>query len=205
MTPGKRLMDIVLALILVAILFVPTLVVALAVLVSDGRPLLYPSKRMKAPGKSFTLWKFRTMTNTARDASVSGAYKQSRITPIGRVLRRKRLDELPQLWNILRGDMSFVGPRPPLPRFVRLCPDTYAEVLKNRPGVTGLATLIYHRHEETLLSRCHSQSETDAIYLRQCVPAKAKIDLIWARNRSLCYDTVLILQTVRRVFASGKN
>ncbi|KRS14370.1 sugar transferase [Roseovarius atlanticus] len=201
MTPGKRLMDIVLALVLAAVLCVPTAIVALIVLVRDGRPILYPSKRMKAPGQSFTLWKFRTMATADRDASVSGAYKQSRITATGRVLRRTRLDELPQLWNILRGDMSFVGPRPPLPRFVRLCPEIYAEVLKNRPGVTGLATLVFHKREERLLAQCHTQSETDAVYLRRCVPAKAKIDLIWARNRTVCFDLILILATVRRVFA----
>ncbi|QFT93075.1 putative sugar transferase EpsL [Roseovarius sp. THAF9] len=201
MTPGKRLMDIVLALVLAGVLFIPTAIVALIVLLRDGRPILYPSKRMKAPGQSFTLWKFRTMATADRDASVSGAYKQSRITATGRVLRRTRLDELPQLWNILRGDMSFVGPRPPLPRFVRLCPETYAEVLKNRPGVTGLATLVFHKREERLLAQCHSQSETDAVYLRRCVPAKAKIDLIWARNRTVCFDLILILATVRRVFA----
>ncbi|WP_420555929.1 sugar transferase [Roseovarius sp.] len=203
MSPGKRAMDIALALLLVVVLLIPTLLVAAAILVLDGRPILYPSKRMKAPGQSFILWKFRTMTNTGRDASVSGAYKQSRITKTGRFLRRKRLDELPQLWNILKGDMSFVGPRPPLPRFVRLCPLVYAEVLKNRPGVTGLATLVFHRREEQLLSRCHSQAETDEVYLRRCVPAKAKIDLIWARNRTLCFDAALIVRTVRRVFASG--
>lgn len=204
MTPGKRLMDIVLALVLVVLLCVPAALVALAVLAQDGRPVLYPSKGMKAPGQSFTLWKFRTMSNAARDASVSGAYKQSRITATGRFLRQKRLDELPQLWNILRGDMSFVGPRPPLPRFVRLCPEIYREVLKNRPGVTGLATLVFHKREERLLGQCHTQEETDAVYIRRCVPAKAKIDLIWARNRSLCYDMALIAATVRRVFASGR-
>lgn len=205
MTPGKRLMDVSLALVLLFVLFVPIMIVAVAVLLSDGRPVLYASKRMKAPGQSFVLWKFRTMSIAARDASVSAAYKESRITPIGRFLRQRRLDELPQLWNILRGDMSFVGPRPPLPRFVRLCPETYAEVLKNRPGVTGLATLVFHRREETLLSQCHSQVETDETYLRRCVPAKANIDLIWARNRNLCFDALLIIRTVRRVFASDKK
>lgn len=203
MSPGKRAMDIALALVLVVVLLIPTLLVAAAILILDGRPVLYPSKRMKAPGQSFILWKFRTMTNAGRDASVSGGYKKNRITRTGQFLRRKRLDELPQLWNILKGDMSFVGPRPPLPRFVRLCPQVYAEVLKNRPGVTGLATLVFHRREEQLLSRCHSQAETDDVYLRRCVPAKAKIDLIWARNRTLCFDAALIIRTVRRVFASG--
>jgi len=198
-------MDLVLALFLGVVLIVPIAVIALIILLTEGRPVFYASKRMKAPRCSFTLWKFRTMTMDAHDASVSAAYKDVRITPIGRILRKKRLDELPQLWNILRGDMSFVGPRPPLPRFVRLCPETYAEVLKNRPGVTGLATLMFHDREERLLSCCYSQSETDDVYLRRCVPAKAKIDLIWARNRSICYDTVLIWKTIYRVFSPRRN
>jgi len=205
MTAGKRLMDIGLALLLGLLLFVPIILIAIAVLMIDGRPVFYASKRMKAPGQSFTLWKFRTMTSKERDASVSAAYKQDRITPIGRMLRQRRLDELPQLWNILRGDMSFVGPRPPLPRFVRLRPEIYAKVLKNRPGVTGLATLVYHRREESMLSRCYSQSETDDTYLRRCIPAKAKIDMIWSRNRSICFDAVLIFRTVQRVFAFNKK
>ncbi|MGK7653036.1 sugar transferase [Roseovarius sp. B08] len=201
MTPGKRLLDIVLALVLAGVLAIPSAIIALVILLRDGRPILYPSKRMKAPGQRFTLWKFRTMAMADRDASVSGAYKTSRITPTGHFLRRVRLDELPQLWNILRGDMSFVGPRPPLPRFVRLCPEIYAEVLRNRPGVTGLATLVFHKREEQLLAQCHTQAETDAVYLRRCVPAKARIDLMWARNRTLCFDLALIIATVRRVFA----
>lgn len=199
MTASKRLMDIGLALILVVILALPTLVIALWVLAVDGRPVFYPSERMKTPDTPFTLWKFRTMRTDRNDTGVSGGYKTARITRTGRILRGKRLDELPQLFNILRGDMSFVGPRPPLRRYVELRPDLYARVLRNRPGVTGLATLRYHAREEKLLARCADAAETERVYLRRCVPAKARLDLIWARNRSVCYDAALIVETVRRV------
>ncbi|WP_422028894.1 sugar transferase [Roseovarius sp.] len=199
MTASKRLMDIGLALILVVILALPTLVVALWVLAVDGRPVFYPSERMKTPDTPFTLWKFRTMRTDRNDSGVSGGYKTARITRTGRILRGKRLDELPQLFNILRGDMSFVGPRPPLRRYVELRPDLYARVLRNRPGVTGLATLRYHAREEKLLARCADAAETERVYLRRCVPAKARLDLIWAHNRSVCYDAALIVETVRRV------
>jgi len=200
MTWGKRVVDFVFALILITILALAILVIEILILIKDGRPVFYMSKRMKTPKQRFTLWKFRTMTVEAKDASVSAAYKDSKITRLGSALRRRRLDELPQLWNILRGDMSFVGPRPPLPRFVRLRPDIYAKVLQNRPGVTGLATLIFHRREEQILAHCHTMDETDDAYLRRCIPAKARLDLIWARNRSLCFDFIIIFQTISRVF-----
>ncbi len=200
MTTGKRILDLVLVLCLSVLLIVPILAIAALILIQDGRPVFYASKRMKTPTQSFTLWKFRTMTVQAQDASVSAAYKNDKITRLGRALRKRRLDELPQPWNILKGDMSFVGPRPPLRRFVKMRPDLYSEVLQSRPGVTGLATLLYHGKEEGILSSCHSKDETDAAYLRRCVPAKAKIDLIWAQNWSLCFDIQILFKTIAHVF-----
>ncbi|MEL6647704.1 MAG: sugar transferase [Pseudomonadota bacterium] len=199
MTFGKRLLDLTLALFLALVFAVPLIVVAMVVLIKDGRPIFYTSERMKTPDESFTLWKFRTMTVDRNDTGVSGGDKAARITPTGAVLRRRRLDELPQLFNILRGDMSFVGPRPPLRRYVELRPDIYAKVLQNRPGVTGLATLNYHGQEERLLAACTTPEETDRVYLSRCVPAKARLDLLWARNRSVCFDLVLIWRTSARV------
>ena len=199
MTASKRLMDLCLALVLLIALAMPMLIIAIWVLVVDGRPVFYPSERMKTPDTPFTLWKFRTMRTDRNDTGVSGGYKSARITRTGRVLRGKRLDELPQLFNILKGDMSFVGPRPPQRRYVELRPDLYARVLENRPGVTGLATLTYHGREERLLNRCADAEDTERVYLRHCVPAKARLDLLWARNRTFCYDAALIVETVRRV------
>lgn len=198
MTPAKRAMDLALALGLGIVLALPILIIALAIWLIDGRPVFYPSERMKGPETPFTLWKFRTMAPDQGDTGVSGGYKTARITATGRFLRRKRLDELPQLWNILKGDMSFVGPRPPLRRYVELCPETYAEVLRNRPGVTGLATLMFHAREERLLAGCRDAEETERVYLSRCVPAKARLDLLWARKRSLCVDAWLIARTGAR-------
>ncbi|MEM7731813.1 MAG: sugar transferase [Pseudomonadota bacterium] len=199
MTPGKRLLDLSLALFLAVVLVIPMLLVALIVLIEDGRPIFYTSKRMKAPDQSFTLWKFRTMTVERARVSALGGDKVQRVTRVGAILRRTRLDELPQLYNILRGDMSFVGPRPPLRRYVILRRDVYAKVLQNRPGVTGLATLRYHRREEDLLAACTTAEKTDDVYINRCIPAKARLDLIWARNRSVCFDVMLLVQTVKYV------
>lgn len=205
MTAGKRTMDLVLAVVLSVLLLPVIVLIALLVLFIDGRPVFYRSERMKTPERSFDLWKFRTMKGDPEDFGVSSAFKDGRITALGRMLRRVRLDELPQLYNILRGDMSFVGPRPPLRCYVELRPDLYARILKARPGVTGLATLTYHRTEEKILSRCQTAEQTHETYLRRCVPAKARLDLIWAKHQNLCFDASLILQTVTRIFAPGKR
>ncbi len=199
MTIGKRLLDIALALFFIVVLSPLVIYVAIRVWLADGRPLLYRAERMKTPDEGFLLWKFRTMTVAQTDSGVSGGDKLARITPLGARLRRYRADEMPQLWNILRGDISFVGPRPPLRHYVELRPDLYKEVLRCRPGVTGLATLVFHPTEERLLATCKTAEETERVYLDRCVPRKAQLDLIYARNRSLCFDLVLIWRTVARV------
>ena len=198
MTLSKRLFDIVVALIVAVILLPVGLIMALVILILDGRPVIYRSERMKTPTRAFMLLKFRSMTVVATDSGVSGGDKAARITRCGAFLRRSRLDELPQLWNVLRGDISFVGPRPPLRQYVDRFPDLYGEVLKSRPGITGLATIVYHRHEEWLLTRSRSPEETDAIYARACVPRKARLDLIYQRRRTLCLDIKLMAKTVFR-------
>ena len=198
MTPAKRLMDIVCAAGLLVLLSPVLLWIATLIRVRDGGPVLYVSERMKTPDQGFNLLKFRTMAPGKGDRGVSGGDKVARITRTGAFLRRHRLDELPQLVNILRGDITFVGPRPPLRRYVDLFPALYDEVLRSRPGVTGLATLVFHRTEERLLAGCRTADETEAVYCRRCVPRKARLDLIYAGNRSLCGDFKLMLATVFR-------
>ena len=156
---------------------------------------------MRAPGQPFRLIKFRTMTAVEKDAGATGAHKAWRITRLGCILRRTRIDELPQLFNILKGDMSFVGPRPPLREYVERFPAVYAQVLKSRPGVTGLATLIYHRHEDRILARCTSAEATERAYYRRCLPAKLKIDLIYQRHRSLRLDLWILWNTLKIVIS----
>lgn len=198
MTWSKRILDILAALFLGLVLLPLILWVTALILIRDGRPVLYISERMKTASEGFSLWKFRTMTVVERDSGVSGGDKAARITKTGAMLRRYRLDELPQLWNVLRGDISFVGPRPPLRRYVEQFPDLYGQVLKSRPGITGLATLVYHRHEEKLLAACKTSEETEEVYVRRCVPQKARLDLIYQRQRTLCFDLLLMLKTVFR-------
>ena len=200
MTATKRAFDLLLALALLPVLLPLMLVVGAAILIADGRPVLYRSERMRSPDRAFTLLKFRTMRGADDGRGVTGGDKAARITPLGAFLRKKRLDELPQLFNIFAGDMSFVGPRPPLRRYVEARPDLYAVVLLSRPGVTGLATVVYSRHEEWLLARCETAEATDRTYRCRCIPAKARLDLIYQRHRSVCMDAKIIAMTLGAVF-----
>lgn len=196
MTPSKRLFDLIVAVIL-GLFLLPVLgVVALTILILDGRPVFYLSERMKTTTQGFTLVKFRTMKPVAHDTGVSGGDKSARITRTGSFLRRTRLDELPQLWNVIKGEMSFVGPRPPLRQYVEAEPALYTRILISRPGVTGMASVYFHRHEEWLLSRSRNTTETDSIYRRACVPRKARLDLIYQNRQTLCLDISLMFKTV---------
>lgn len=200
MTWRKRLFDLFFVTLLIVILGPILLMILIWLLVKEGRPVFYLADRMTTPSRSFRLWKLRTMTVVSEDSGVSGGDKAARITKTGAWLRSKRLDEFPQLWNILKGDLSFVGPRPPLRQYVEANPELYAKVLKSRPGVTGLASIAYHKHEAALLARCQTPEETDAVYSRICVPAKARLDLIYQRHQNMCFDFDLVFQTIGNIF-----
>lgn len=191
----KRGVDLVLAMAMLVVLIVPMALVAALLLITQGRPLIYSGQRMKAPGQPFWQYKFRTMTLHDDDSGATGAHKHWRITPLGRFLRRSRLDELPQLFNILAGNMSFVGPRPPLPEYVERFPALYSTVLQTKPGVTGLATLIYHRHEDRILAGCTTAEETDRAYYARCLPTKLRIELVYRRTASPWMDFWIMWKT----------
>ncbi len=199
MRASKRALDLVLALGLSAILVIPFSFLLLFMALKDGFPLFYVAERMKGIGQPFKLWKLRTMTVSTADSGVSGGDKAVRITPLGQFIRRARLDEVPQLWNVLKGDMSFVGPRPPLRAYVERFPEIYGQVLKSPVGITGLASLRYHAVEERLLASCQTAIETDRVYAQVCVPAKARLDMIYQKNWSICLDLRLIWDTGTRV------
>lgn len=198
MTLSKRGFDIGL-LGLLSVVLVPLLVVLVILMLIRGeRPIFFGADRMHDPATRFTLWKLRTMTPDTNDKGVSGGDKRDRITPMGHRLRRTRMDELPQMWNILRGDISFVGPRPPLAHYVQQFPEIYNAVLRSRPGVTGLATLVFASHEEALLRGCTTPQQTERVYVRRCVRRKARIDLLYQKNQGLCLDAYLVALTAGR-------
>lgn len=194
---SKRVFDLVVGSCL-AVLMAPIIAgLALLVLAVQGRPIFHCSERMRTLDQGFMMWKIRTMTADPRDAniSVSGGDKAARITPLGAILRRWRLDEFPQIWNVLRGDMSLVGPRPQVRFFVDRHRKTYAKLLRNPPGLTGLGSLIFHRHEQTLLERCRTAKSTQETYERRCLPRKARLDLLYTKNGSRWLDIVILART----------
>lgn len=195
MSFSKRIFDLVLASTLLVVLLPIILVLVVILLVMEGRPVFYLSERMKTPTTDFTLIKFRTMRHSGLNTGVTGGDKLDRISGFQGFLRGNRLDEVPQLINIIRGDMSFVGPRPPLRVYVEDFIDLYTDVLRSRPGVTGLATIKVHGYEERILAGCSSAEETDLIYRRRCIPKKAAIDLAYQKNASLCFDLKIIAAT----------
>jgi lipopolysaccharide/colanic/teichoic acid biosynthesis glycosyltransferase len=196
MTLPKRLFDLAIALVLSLLLLPVFLIVAALILIKDGHPILYVSERMKSLDTGFNLFKFRTMKPSKEDTGVSGGDKGDRITKYGYAFRRTRLDELPQLWNVLKGDISFVGPRPPLRQYVEQFPEIYGPVLRSRPGITGLASLKFHAHEERLLANTKTVAETDNVYKRICIPRKAALDIIYQKNQTLCFDLYIMIITV---------
>ena len=200
MTNAKRSLDLLLAMLVGLLLLLPFLLLLLAMLAVEGRPLFYRSERMRGPQQGFTLYKLRSMRPAeGGNHGVSGGDKSGRISGFGRFLRRTRLDEIPQLLNVVLGDMSLVGPRPPLRQYVELYPELYARVLLSRPGITGLASLVYSRHEENLLAACRTATETEAVYRRRCIAQKARIDLIYQRRQTVALDLWLIALTAARL------
>jgi len=166
--------------------------IALAVLLTSPGPALYRAQRVGQHGKEFTLYKFRSMVvNADQHGPGITAANDSRVTRVGRFLRRTKLDELPQLLNVLRGDMSFVGPRPEDPRYVELYTPEQRRSLEQRPGITSMASLAY-RHEERMLSG----EDWERVYVEQVMPAKLAIDLKYAERATLWQDIALILRTV---------
>lgn len=200
MTWTKRLFDLTI-LLLISWMVVPVLLYAMVLLWRrDGRPLFYVSERMSALNKPFWFWKLRTMRPDPADRGVSGGDKADRLTSTGHLLRRTRADELPQAWNILRGDLSLVGPRAPLRIYVEAFPEVYGRVLQSRPGITGLATLVYSHHEQQILAQCTTPEETDAAYRRRCIPYKARLDILYQQNSGMKTDLWLIGVTAARAF-----
>jgi lipopolysaccharide/colanic/teichoic acid biosynthesis glycosyltransferase len=195
---AKRVCDLFVAVILLLILAPFLLIIAVAVRLSSPGPILFRQKRVGQNGNLFILYKFRSMRTEAQGAGVT-AGDDNRITGIGRTLRNWKLDELPQFFNVLKGDMSLVGPRPEAPNFVELYTDEQRSVLKVKPGITGLCQLAY-RHEEELLA---GVADPEKKYIEELMPAKLAIDLDYVRRRSLALDATILLRTVGVLFSRG--
>lgn len=192
----KRLFDVMVSGIGLLALSPLLLAIGLAVRLTSPGPALYKAKRVGRDGELFTLYKFRSMVADA-DKQGPGVTTagDSRVTPVGRILRRTKLDELPQLFNVLRGDMSLVGPRPEDPRYVALYTPEQRAVLRVRPGITSPAS-VHYRDEERILQGENWETQ----YMTQVLPAKLALDLEYAQQANLLTDLKIILQTAKALF-----
>jgi len=187
-----RTMDVTAATVGLIILSPLFIVVGIMIKLIDGGPIFYHARRVGLHGQMFHLYKFRTMhVGADRQGSGITTNGDSRVTGVGRWLRRMKLDELPQLLNVLKGDMSLVGPRPEDHRYVALYTPEQRRILSVRPGITSAASLMY-RNEEQLLSG----SDWEKFYCNKVMPAKLEIDLEYLSARTVWSDIGLVLSTI---------
>lgn len=199
----KYFFDRLMALIGLLCLWPVLLVVAILIRIKmPGGPVIFKQKRVGRNGKLFTMYKFRSMTVGHGGSSVSVA-GESRITPLGAKLRKYKLDELPELWNVLIGDMSFVGPRPDVPGYADQLKGEDRDVLKLRPGITGPASLKYRDEEELLAKQSDPQKYNDEVIF----PDKVRINLYYLHHYSFLKDIQMIFATVlgRRMRYAGEE
>ena len=194
----KRIFDFVVAGAGFLVLSPVLVVIALAVAVSSPGPVLFRQQRVGLHGRPFEILKFRTMANAPEGTGpLVTAAGDRRITPVGRVLRAAKLDELPQLWNVVRGDMSLVGPRPEVAKYVALYPPGVAEkVLSVRPGITDEASIRY-RDEAGILALAE---DPERAYVEEVLPRKLEIYLRYAERHSLAGDLGILFRTLASLF-----
>jgi len=192
----KRIIDFLFSLIGLIILIIPFTLIGLLIKIKMPGPIFFVQIRVGKEGKPFKLFKFRTMsvasgkTNGSFDAGDS-----SRITPLGRILRKTKLDELPQLINVLIGDMSLVGPRPEVQQWTQIYPDQWKIVHRMRPGITDNASIMFRNEEEILAS---SQNPT-LTYKEEILPKKLRMYINYVENHSILIDAKIILTTIKEI------
>lgn len=186
----KRAFDILCSLLGLVVLSPVLLVVSVLVAVTSPGGVFFRQERIGKDGRPFRIFKFRSMRKDNAGLKITTG-NDSRITPVGRFLRKSKIDELPQLINVLAGDMSFVGPRPEVADYVNLYTPYQRQVLLVRPGITGLASIRF-RNENDLLTASDDPNRT---YVEQIMPRKIDLDLEYIPHASVFYDIKLIFQT----------
>ncbi len=199
--PFKRTMDLVVSIGSIALLAPVFASIAVLIWLFSGRPILFIQERVGLLGRPFRLFKFRTMRPGPEDGMSVTGRGDERITSIGRLLRTTKLDELPQLFNVARGEMSLVGPRPEVPRYVACYTEEQKRVLDVRPGLTDPATLEW-RHEESLLGGIAEESR-ERYYLEVVLPKKLDLNLTYLDQAHFLYDIALIARTIKEILRPG--
>ena len=194
----KRIFDIVFSLTGIIILSPFFLLFAVLIIIDSGFPVVYVQKRVGKDSSDFSLLKFRTMhVDSDKKGLLTVGKNDSRITRIGYFLRKYKLDELLQLLNVLAGDMSLVGPRPEVRKYIEIYNEEQKKVLSVKPGITDYASMIYSDESE-ILSRTN---EPEKHYISHVMPAKLKLNLKYIENQGLITDLNIILKTIGRIIS----
>lgn len=198
----KRCFDVTASFFGILFLLIPFAAVAVAVKCSSRGPVFFRQVRVGKNGREFRIYKFRTMVADAEkkgmQITVGG---DSRVTGIGRVLRKTKVDELPQLFNVFAGQMSFVGPRPEVPHYVDMYSDYQKNVLRIKPGITELASIVY-RDENDVLAKSEDPERT---YIEEIMPEKIKLNMQYMQKMNVFYDIYLIFRTFAAVLKRGEK
>lgn len=193
----KRLFDILFSLVALLALLPVLLVFGLSVALTSPGGAFFRQVRVGRGGKEFRLLKFRSMRpGSEAQGQLTIGGRDPRITGVGYFLRKTKLDELPQLWNVLVGDMSIVGPRPEVPRYVALYSPEQRTVLSVRPGITGLASMDYVDENEMLAKA----ADPEQAYINEVMPAKLALDLRYVHQRTMALDLKIIWSTIGLIF-----
>lgn len=180
---------------LLGLICLSPVMLAVAILIRirmPGGPVIFKQKRVGQYGRLFTVYKFRSMKVAGEGTTSIASKEENRITPLGKKLRRYKLDELPELWNVLKGDMSFVGPRPDVPGYADKLKGKDRDILKLKPGITGPASLKYRQEEDLLNTVENPQEYNDKIIY----PDKVRLNLYYLEHYSFCKDIEMIVCTV---------
>lgn len=188
----KRTFDIVFSLLGVVLALPLFLIISILILIDSPGRILFRQRRVGQGGKLFNILKFRTMSHSDKGSLLTLA-EDDRVTKVGRILRKTKLDELPQLFNVLKGDMSFVGPRPEVPYFVAKYTDSQREILKAKPGITDLASIEF-RDESELFSE---DVDAESFYVEHIMPKKIELNKEYLNKMSLKTDVGIILNTLK--------
>ena len=201
----KRFLDVSISAVVLLVFFPIGLLIAVSISLSDPGPIFYRQKRIGQGGKGFLLWKFRTMKvhQPGEKDHITYGTKDPRITPLGYYLRMLKLDEIPQLFNVIKGEMSLVGPRPEVGKYVSLYNARQKRILALRPGCTDITVLYGHFHDAGLLE--NPNDDPELFYINVLMPKKIEHNIFYLENQSLWLDLKILIGTLLLMLRIRRN
>ena len=202
----KRIFDIIFSILILLILFIPIIIISIAIKLDSNGSVFYRQERVTQYGKKFRIFKFRTMvTNADKIGTLVTVKSDVRITKVGKFLRKYRLDEFPQIFNILIGDMSFVGTRPEVTKYVEKYSDYMYATLLLPAGLTSYSSINYKDEDEIISKHLDDNISVDDIYIKYILPDKMKYNIEYIEKFSFLYDIKIMFKTFLSVFLGGKK